>query len=44
VSARLVVVPELRPQPFTIAGWLVSDISSTVASLAKAGVPTKRCE
>jgi catechol 2,3-dioxygenase-like lactoylglutathione lyase family enzyme len=44
VSVRLVEVPELRPQPFTIAGWLVSDISSTAASLAEAGVPTKRYE
>jgi catechol 2,3-dioxygenase-like lactoylglutathione lyase family enzyme len=44
VSLRLVEVPGLSPQPFTIAGWMVSDISSTVASLAKAGVPTKRYE
>jgi catechol 2,3-dioxygenase-like lactoylglutathione lyase family enzyme len=44
VSIRLVEVPELRPQPFTIAGWLVSDISSMVASLAEAGVPIKRYE
>jgi catechol 2,3-dioxygenase-like lactoylglutathione lyase family enzyme len=44
VSLRLAEVPELRPQPFTIAGWLVNDISSTVASLSQAGVLTKRYE
>jgi catechol 2,3-dioxygenase-like lactoylglutathione lyase family enzyme len=44
VSVRLAEVAELRPQPFTIAGWLVGDISSTVASLAKAGISTKRYE
>jgi catechol 2,3-dioxygenase-like lactoylglutathione lyase family enzyme len=44
VPLRLAEVPELRPQPFTIAGWLVNDISSTVISLATAGVPIKRYE
>jgi catechol 2,3-dioxygenase-like lactoylglutathione lyase family enzyme len=43
-SLRLTEVPELRPQGFTVAGWLVSDISSTIASLAKAGVPMTRYE
>ena len=43
-SLRLTEVPELQPQAFTVAGWLVSDISSTAASLAEAGVPTKRYE
>ena len=44
VSVRLAEVQEFRPQPFTIAGWLVSDISYTVVALAKAGVPIKRYE
>jgi catechol 2,3-dioxygenase-like lactoylglutathione lyase family enzyme len=43
-SLRLTEVPQLRPQAFTVAGWLVSDISSTIASLAKAGVSMKRYE
>jgi catechol 2,3-dioxygenase-like lactoylglutathione lyase family enzyme len=43
-SLRLTEVPDLRPQAFTVAGWLVSDISSTIASLAKAGVLMKRYE
>ena len=44
VPLRLAEVPELVPQPFTIAGWLVSNISLTVASLSKAGVRVKRYE
>jgi catechol 2,3-dioxygenase-like lactoylglutathione lyase family enzyme len=44
VSLRLTEVPELRPQPFTVAGWLVGDIASTVASLVGSGVPMKRYE
>jgi catechol 2,3-dioxygenase-like lactoylglutathione lyase family enzyme len=44
VSVRLVEVPDLRPQPFTIAGWRVSDISATVVLLTQAGVPIKRYE
>jgi catechol 2,3-dioxygenase-like lactoylglutathione lyase family enzyme len=43
-SLRLTSVPEFRPQPFTIAGWLVPDMSSTVAALATAGVTMQRYE
>ena len=32
-TLRLTVVGELRPQPFTIAGWGVPDIHRAVASL-----------
>jgi len=44
VSLRLTEVPELRPQAFTVAGWAVSDVSSTISSLAKAGVTIHRYE
>jgi len=30
---RLTEVPELKPQPFTIAGWQVPDIEATVDAL-----------
>ena len=35
---RVAAVPELRPQPFTIAGWAVPDIHATVRALSRAGV------
>jgi len=35
---RLTPVPDLQPQPFTIAGWNVPDIEATVDALASAGV------
>jgi catechol 2,3-dioxygenase-like lactoylglutathione lyase family enzyme len=44
VTVRVTPVPEFRPQPFTIAGWSVSDISSTVTALTKAGVSMQRYE
>ena len=37
-SLRVQRVRELIPQPFTVFGWEVSDIESTVAQLAKRGV------
>jgi catechol 2,3-dioxygenase-like lactoylglutathione lyase family enzyme len=37
-TLRLTEVSDLRPQGFTIAGWEVEDISSTVVSLARMGV------
>ena len=43
-SLRLTEVPELQPQAFTVAGWLVSDMSATIASLAKVGVSMRRYE
>jgi catechol 2,3-dioxygenase-like lactoylglutathione lyase family enzyme len=35
---RLTGVPELTPQPFTIAGWQVRDITAAVRELADRGV------
>jgi catechol 2,3-dioxygenase-like lactoylglutathione lyase family enzyme len=35
---RLTPVPDLQPQPFTIAGWEVADIGATVDALVSAGV------
>jgi len=35
---RITPVPDLHPQPFTIAGWAVPDIESTVEALVSAGV------
>ena len=39
---RLTPVPELRPQPFTVAGWEVADIDATVSELEVRGVTFKR--
>jgi len=39
---RITPVPELVPQPFTIAGWAVADISSIVRALADLGVRFRR--
>lgn len=41
-SLRLTPVPELHPQPFTIAGWEVGDIDETVDALRAAGVAFRR--
>jgi len=35
---RLTGVPELAPQPFTIAGWQVPDVTATVRQLRESGV------
>jgi catechol 2,3-dioxygenase-like lactoylglutathione lyase family enzyme len=35
---RLTAVPELAPQPFTIAGWQVPDIAEAVRQLSESGV------
>jgi catechol 2,3-dioxygenase-like lactoylglutathione lyase family enzyme len=39
---RLTPVPELRPQPFTVAGWEVADIDHTVSEMEARGVAFKR--
>ena len=39
---RLTGVPEIAPQPFTIAGWQVPDITATVRELAERGVRFSR--
>jgi catechol 2,3-dioxygenase-like lactoylglutathione lyase family enzyme len=44
VTLRLTEVPDFHPQPFAIAGWLVSDISSTISVLIAAGVSMQRYE
>ena len=35
---RVIIVPELIPHPFTVLGWNVADIASTIQSLNKKGV------
>jgi predicted enzyme related to lactoylglutathione lyase len=39
---RLTPVEGLRPQPFTIAGWQVSDMDTSIEALATRGVPFLR--
>ncbi len=41
---RLTPVPDLRPQPFTVIGWSVPDIGTTVAALAGLGISCNRYE
>ncbi len=41
---RLTAVPELSPQPFTVAGWKVADIEDSVSRLESAGVDMLRYE
>ncbi len=41
---RLTPVPELHPQPFTVAGWEVGDVDATVSELNARGVMLKRFE
>ena len=33
ILLRVIIVPELKPQPFTVLGWNVGDIASTIKSL-----------
>jgi catechol 2,3-dioxygenase-like lactoylglutathione lyase family enzyme len=35
---RVIIVEELKPQSFTVLGWNVSDIASTIKSLNKKGI------
>lgn len=42
IMLRLTPVPDLQPQPFTIAGWEVPDIEATVDALTSAGVAFTR--
>ncbi len=37
-SLRVTIVNELKPHPFTVLGWDVDDVSSTVESLNKKGI------
>lgn len=34
---RVIIVPELRPYTFTVLGWNVDDIASTIKALNKKG-------
>lgn len=42
VELRVQKVAELRPQPFTVLGWQVSDIDATVEQLATRGIAFER--
>lgn len=44
VRLRIALVQEFTPDPFTILGWIVPDIASTVRELAKKGVVFERYE
>jgi catechol 2,3-dioxygenase-like lactoylglutathione lyase family enzyme len=39
---RVTRVDELRPQPFTVFGWAVTDITRVLAELGQAGVGCER--
>ena len=39
---RVTTVPELIPHPFTVLGWDVTDIASTIKSLQDKGVTFER--
>ena len=41
-TLRLTVVPDLQPQPFTVAGWAVADIAAEVEALVSSGVKFNR--
>jgi hypothetical protein len=41
-TVRLTAVPDFRPQSFTVAGWLVDDIGTTIDALNRAGVELLR--
>src|SRR5262245_22661230 len=38
MTLRVTKVDELRPQPFTVLGWAVTDIRATLAAMTAAGV------
>ncbi|PSL46316.1 hypothetical protein CLV51_103294 [Chitinophaga niastensis] len=38
ILLRVIIVPELTPQAFTVLGWDVDDISSVIKSLNKKGI------
>lgn len=39
---RLAIVGDIAPAPYTVLGWMVGDIASTVRGLAAAGVQFER--
>jgi len=44
VLLRLIAVEQLTPYPFTVLGWSVEDIATTVAELTASGVVFERFE
>jgi predicted enzyme related to lactoylglutathione lyase len=42
VELRMSIVPELKPLPFTILGWVVEDIESMMGVLGQKGVIFER--
>jgi catechol 2,3-dioxygenase-like lactoylglutathione lyase family enzyme len=38
ILLRVIIVPELKPQEFTVLGWNVPDIRSTIKSLNLKGI------
>jgi catechol 2,3-dioxygenase-like lactoylglutathione lyase family enzyme len=43
-TLRVTKVVDLRPQPFTVFGWLVTDIRGVVAELRASGIALLRYE
>ncbi len=42
IMLRVTLVGEVRPQPYTVLGWQVSDATATARALASAGVKLER--
>ena len=42
IMLRVTLVNTVRPQPYTVLGWQVSDATATARALAKAGVQPER--
>ena len=42
ILLRVSIFPDLKPAPFTVLGWNVSDIATAVKDLEKAGVKFER--
>ena len=43
-AVRLTPVPDFQPQPFTVAGWEVANITKEIDALVAAGVSFRRYE
>ena len=42
IMLRVTLVNEVRPQPYTVLGWQVSDATATARALGSAGVQAER--
>ncbi|HLH34995.1 MAG TPA: VOC family protein [Alloacidobacterium sp.] len=42
IMLRVTLVGEVRPQPYTVLGWQVSDATATARALTSAGVKLER--